>query len=88
MHRKTQFTFTELAQRINPVVRGWMQYFGAFCRSALYPLLQRINAYLLRWVRRKYKRLRAFKKAHRCWKRVIRQYPRLFAHWAWMPDVW
>ncbi|WP_329142536.1 group II intron reverse transcriptase/maturase [Streptomyces sp. NBC_01456] len=88
LHRKTQFTFTELAQRINPVVRGWMQYFGAFCRSALYPLLQRINAYMLRWVRRKYKRLRAFKKAHRCWKRVIRQYPRLFAHWAWMPDVW
>ncbi|MEU5307084.1 group II intron reverse transcriptase/maturase [Streptomyces noursei] len=88
LHRKTQFTFTELAQRINPVVRGWMQYFGAFCRSVLYPLLQRINAYLLRWVRRKYKRLRTFKKAHRCWKRVIRQYPRLFAHWAWMPDVW
>jgi group II intron reverse transcriptase/maturase len=88
LHRKTPFTFTELAKRINPVVRGWMQYYGAFYRSALYPLLQRINAYLLRWVRRKYKRLRAFKKAHRCWQRVTRQYPRLFAHWAWVPDVW
>ena len=35
-----------------------MNYYGAFYRSALYPLLERINAYLLRWVRRKYKRLR------------------------------
>ena len=53
----------ELARQINPVVRGWMQYYGAFYRSALYPLLQRINAYLVRWLRRKYRRLRPFKKA-------------------------
>ena len=26
---------------------------GAFYRSALYPLLQRINAYLMRWLRKK-----------------------------------
>ena len=35
-----------------------MQYYGAFYRSALYPLLGRINAYLMRWLRKKYKRLR------------------------------
>ena len=35
-----------------------MQYYGAFYRSALYPLLSRINAYLMRWTRKKYKRLR------------------------------
>jgi hypothetical protein len=29
----------ELARRINPVVRGWMQYYGAFYRSALHPFL-------------------------------------------------
>jgi hypothetical protein len=40
-----------------------MQYYGAFCRSALHPLLQRINAYLMRWIRKKYKRLPGFKKA-------------------------
>ena len=48
----------DLAQWINPIVRGWMQYYGAFYRSALYPLLSRINAYLMRWIRKKYKRLR------------------------------
>ena len=40
-----------------------MQYYGRFYRSALYPLLARINAYLMRWIRKKYKRLRGFKKA-------------------------
>jgi RNA-directed DNA polymerase len=47
-------TLAELARRINPIVRGWMQYYGAFNRTALYPLLRRINAYLVRWLRRKY----------------------------------
>lgn len=32
----------------NPIVRGWMNHYGALYRSALYPLLDRINAYLLR----------------------------------------
>ncbi|MGW9033027.1 group II intron maturase-specific domain-containing protein, partial [Streptomyces sp. NPDC055722] len=65
-----------------------MQYFGAFYRSALLPLLERINAYLMRWIRKKFKRLRNFKKAHACWRRITRQYPRLFAHWAWVPTFW
>ena len=53
----------ELARWFNPIVRGWMQYYGAFYRSALYPLLSRINAYLMRWIRKKYRRLRTDKKA-------------------------
>ena len=59
LHLRTGRTFAELARAINPIVRGWMQYYGAFYRSALYPLLSRINAYLVRWIRKKYKRLQA-----------------------------
>jgi hypothetical protein len=61
---------------------------GRFYRSALLPLLRRINAYLMRWLRKKYKRLASAKKARACWKRVTAQYPRLFAHWAWVPYSW
>jgi Group II intron, maturase-specific domain len=43
-----------------------MQYYGAFYRSELYPLLSRINAYVMRWIRNKYKRLRTTKKAKAC----------------------
>ncbi|MFG2866097.1 group II intron reverse transcriptase/maturase [Streptomyces sioyaensis] len=88
LHTRTNMTFFELARWINPIVRGWMQYYGAFYRAALHPLLIRINAYLVRWIRRKYRRLRTFKRAHACWKRIIHQRPRLFAQWAWTPMFW
>ena len=87
LHHRTGHTFADLARRINPIVRGWMQYYGAFYRSALYQLLSRINAYLVRWIRQKYKRLRAEKKAIQCWQGITVRYPRLFAHWVWVPSV-
>src|SRR5262249_23675876 len=52
LHTRTGLSEADLARRINPVVRGWMNYYGAFYPSALYPLLARINAYLLRWLRK------------------------------------
>jgi RNA-directed DNA polymerase len=77
----------DLAKSINPIVRGWMQYYGAFYRSAMYQTLSRINAYLVRWIRKKYKRLRAKKPAFRCWRGITSRYPRMFAHWRWVPSV-
>ena len=91
LHRRTETSEADLARRINPIVRGWMNYYGAFYRSALYPLLARINAYLMRWLRKKHKRLRGRKKARDAWERAVRLRPRFFAHWAWVnwvPAVW
>ena len=68
-----------------------MQYYGAFYRSALYPLLTRINAYLMRWVRKKYRRFQGRREFQRAWQRVTTQYPRFFAHWEWttgIPTFW
>ena len=65
MHRQSGLTFAEIARRINPVIGGWIQYYGRFYRWALYPLLARINAYLVQWIRKKYKRLAGLKKALR-----------------------
>ncbi|MET8405714.1 group II intron reverse transcriptase/maturase [Streptomyces sp900116325] len=87
LHRHTEVSETGLARLVNPVVRGWMQYYGAFYRSALYPLLGRINAYLMRWIRKKYKRLRGRKKAQDAWNATVERRPRFFAHWAWVPSV-
>jgi hypothetical protein len=60
----------ELAEMINPVVAGWMNYYGRFYRSELYPLIKRVNTYLTRWARRKYKRLRALKRFARWWRGI------------------
>ncbi|WP_324199181.1 group II intron maturase-specific domain-containing protein [Nocardia amamiensis] len=84
LHRRTTKDLAELAAWINPIVRGWMTYYGKFYRSGLYVLLRRINTYLVRWARRKFKRLRSSKKARQWWNGLLQRQPRLFAHWAWM----
>jgi RNA-directed DNA polymerase len=84
--RHTELSAAELAEMINPVVRGWMQYCGAFYLSALSILLARINTYLVRWTRKRYKRHRAREKARAAWGHATRQSPRLFAHWAWVTN--
>lgn len=91
LHHRTHLSEADLARRINPVVRGWMNYYGAFYRSALYPLLERINAYVMRWMRKKYKRLRGRKKAQDVWNQAVKRRPGFFAHWVWIthvPRVW
>ena len=57
---------------------------GTFCRSALYPLLRRINTCLMRWLMNKYQRYRTWKKATRAWTDAAARRPRYFAHWAWV----
>src|SRR5258707_15708295 len=73
---------------MNAVIQGWMNYYGEFYKTALYPLLRRINGYLMRWLRKKYRRLRTFKKAHAAGRRTTRQYPRFFAQWRGGHGVW
>jgi RNA-directed DNA polymerase len=85
LHRRTGHGLNELAAMINPVVAGWMNYYGRFNRSALYPLLQRINTYLRRWAGKKYKRLRAYRRFQAWWAGIHDRDPGLFAHWRWVP---
>ncbi|MDP9381325.1 MAG: group II intron reverse transcriptase/maturase [Chloroflexota bacterium] len=86
IHLRVGVSLADLARWMNPIVRGWMQYYGAFNRSALYPLLRRINTYLVRWARQKYRALHRFKKAKAWWHALCARYPRGFAQWAWTRD--
>jgi RNA-directed DNA polymerase len=83
LHRRPNDTLDDLAAAINPIVRGWMTFWGRFYRTQMDPLLKRINTYLVRWARQKYRRLRAFKRVKAWWDGVTQRAPDLFAHWAW-----
>jgi RNA-directed DNA polymerase len=83
LHRRPNDSLDDLAAAINPIVRGWMTFWGRFYRTQMDPLLKRINTYLVRWARQKYKRLRAFKRVKAWWDGVTQRAPDLFAHWAW-----
>jgi len=89
IHRRTRLELDELADWINPIVSGWMTYYGRFYRSQLYPFLRRINTYLMRWARKKYKRLRSYKRFRAWWTGLVQRAPGLFKHWAWDREfVW
>ena len=82
LNRRTGTDLSGVAEDINPQVRGWINYYGAFYRSELYPLVRRIDEHLVRWAMQKFKRFRG--KPWRAWDWLakIRQLaPKLFAHW-------
>jgi RNA-directed DNA polymerase len=81
LHMHTGASLDELAVAINPVVAGWINYYGLFGRKQLNLLLRRVNTYLTRWARRKYKRLRAYKRFRKWWSGLIDREPGLFVHW-------
>lgn len=82
LNGRSDKSLLDLARSINAVVRGWINYYGRFCRSRMYPTLWHIDTYLVRWAMRKYKRLnRSPKKARKWLADVMRRSPTLFAHW-------
>jgi group II intron reverse transcriptase/maturase len=82
LHLRSGWSLKDLAREVNMTVRGWINYYGRFYPSALYPSLNRINEYLVRWVVQKYKRYRGkWKRAREVLRKAERLYPLLFAHW-------
>jgi RNA-directed DNA polymerase len=72
----------EIARFVNPYVRGWVNYYGRFYRSALTPVLRCLERSLIYWARRKYKRLRRHKRRAAHWLgRVACREPQLFVLW-------
>jgi len=84
IERHTDLTLNDLARWLNPIVAGWMNYYGQYYRSQLYPLLQRVSFYLRRWAAAKYKRLRTLKRFKAWWQGIQAREPALFAHWRWV----
>lgn len=72
----------EIARFVNPYVRGWVNYYGRYYRSALTPVLRHLERVLVYWVRRKFKRLRRHQRKATHWLgRVARREPGLLYSW-------
>jgi RNA-directed DNA polymerase len=85
LHRRSGSTLEDLACEVNAFVRGWVNYYGRFYRSALGTSLNRINHYLVRWHMQKFKRYRRrWRRAREALRKTARYNPRLFAHWAFV----
>ena len=82
LQRRSDKNLNDLARIYGPYIRGWINYYSRFYKAELYPTLKRIDAHLIRWIRRKFKRFRQKPKQARLWlASVINRTPGLFPHW-------
>ncbi len=80
--RNRNFTLEELAEVMNPIIRGWANYFSKFCASEARKVLDYVNLTLVRYIRFKYKTVKRSKaKAYRYLVRIAKAQPKLFYHW-------
>lgn len=82
LHLRSDKSLEDLAHFINPILRGWINYYGCYYKSRLYTVLRHFDRTLSRWACKKYKRLRRRKRRAVYWLgRIARKEPNLFAHW-------
>ena len=79
---RTELSLEEIAKCYNPVLQGWINYYGSYYRSELYPVWRHFNKTLVAWARKKYKGFGRSKiKAAIFLQEIARREPALFAHW-------
>ena len=82
IRKRTEVTLDDIARELNPIIRGWIAYYGRYTRSALYPMARYINQTMAGWFKRKYKRLhRRLGRARLFLAKIARENRRLFVHW-------
>ena len=85
LHRRSGKSLDDLARMFNATIRGWMNYYGAFYKSALYAPLRMIDRRLALWATRKMKRFHRHRRRAAQWVAgCVRRDPNLFAHWRYV----
>ena len=82
IRRQTQVALTDIARSLNPLLRGWIEYYGRFAPSALQPMLRYVHQTLVAWAMRKFKRFRRHKiRTSHFFQKLAKDNPNLFVHW-------
>jgi RNA-directed DNA polymerase len=82
LRHQTQRSLQDIAKLLNPLLRGWIEYYGRYIPSALFTLLRYVNQTLLAWAMRKFKRFKHRKiLASQFIQRLARDKADLFVHW-------
>ena len=78
----TNKQINEIAEKYNPVIRGWLNYYGKYGKRELARVLENINVHLCFWVRRKYKKYKYKPElARKYLRKLSMELTSLFAHW-------
>ncbi|WP_263623140.1 group II intron maturase-specific domain-containing protein (plasmid) [Rhizobium sp. T1473] len=55
-----------IARLINPLLRGWISYYGRYAPTGLQPILRYVNKTVVAWARRKFSALAGVKFGQVC----------------------
>ena len=82
LHLRSDKDLTDLAQMFKAQIQGWINYYGRFCKSAMFPTFRHLNRKLCLWATKKFKRLKRHRRRaeHRLGE-IAKRSPNLFPHW-------
>jgi hypothetical protein len=82
LRKRTQIRLADIARKINPILQGWLNYYGRYNPTVMYPMWGYVNVTLVAWAMQKYKRYAGGKtQAGRMIAAITIKRPRLFVHW-------
>jgi group II intron reverse transcriptase/maturase len=82
IHKKTGCKIDMIAELLNPIVRGWVNYFGKYNQSAIKYSIECVERRIVKWAMCKFKRFRGHRQRAETWlKEVRKREPKLFVHW-------
>ena len=86
--RRTGIELADISRVIAPAIRGWINYYGKYRRSALASIFHHLNKLLIKWAMKKYKKFRGRRwKAIKWLSQIARREPGLFPHWQYIRPV-
>jgi hypothetical protein len=82
VRNRTDLSLEQIANWYNPILQGWLNYYGGYYRSGLYQIWRHFNKTLVAWAVRKYRNFRQRKTwASKFLEKISENKPRLFVHW-------
>ena len=82
LRNRTDLGLQDIARFYNPVLRGWLNYYGKINLSAMKPVLRHFNLTLIAWAKHKFRKLKGHKtRAWRFVEKIAKARPELFVHW-------
>jgi RNA-directed DNA polymerase len=84
VHTRTGSELVDIVNEFNPRLRGWLNYYGAFRRSALAKICEVFHKSLIKWAKNKWGKLRGhWSNAFAYFRSLAKREPKLLVYWEW-----
>jgi len=82
LHNRSDKNIEDLGRMFYSKIRGWINYYGKYYKSALYPIFEHLNRLLVWWAMKKHKKLKGHQRNATRWLgKIAKREPHLFPHW-------